>query len=608
MNILRYRFRSMYVVLGIFIFVSIFLFIERMGIYHNASLFKDSYIKNTALTTNKVYQDIDKTVLLLASSKEENSVLATIQFRQILKDMKLGFDEVDVATQELPDVHDYDSVIVLLPNLSVLGDDLYTYVRWVKDGGRMLFGVTMGQENYFSSIKGHIGIADSGYVYNPVNEIYTESGFMLGGETAYKIDEPYESALAVSLRHEAKIYARTDDDKKTPLIWSIGYGKGRFVVDNIGLYTKNLRGLYAASYSLLDDQCVYPVINGQVYYIDDFPSPVPGGDATYVRSDYGMNVSEFYSKIWWPDMLSVAEEYGMKYTGGIIENYEDDTSGDVERQRDTDRFIYYGNILLAHGGELSYHGYNHQPFSLTNVNYDGVYSYNVWKDEYAVQNALTELMDFSEEMFPDTHKSVYIPPSNVLSKEGRKLLARQGEKIKSIASIYFEGRFSYTQEYEVADDGMIEQPRIVSGGLIDNYMKLAAFSEMNMHYVSSHFLHPDDTLDTDRGADKGWNMILKGYRNYVDWVHKTAPNLRHLTGSEFAGAVQRFGILSLDKTYVDNTMILDIHNFHDHAYFFTRFNVGSPGKITGGKLTLLTGDLYLLEASSEHIEIEVKIE
>ena len=35
------------------------------------------------------------------------------------------------------------------------------------------------------------------------------------------------------------------------------------------------------------------MINGSVFYLDDFPSPVPGGDGTYVRRDYNTNIDRF---------------------------------------------------------------------------------------------------------------------------------------------------------------------------------------------------------------------------------------------------------------------------------------------------------------------------
>ena len=53
---------------------------------------------------------------------------------------------------------------------------------------------------------------------------------------------------------------------------------------------------FAASYSLLTDVMVYPVLNGSVFYLDDFPSPVPSGDGTYIKRDYGLSIKEFLYK------------------------------------------------------------------------------------------------------------------------------------------------------------------------------------------------------------------------------------------------------------------------------------------------------------------------
>lgn len=142
---------------------------------------------------------------------------------------------------------------------------------------------------------------------------------------------------------------------------------------------------FAASYSLLTDVMVYPVLNGSVFYLDDFPSPVPSGDGTYIKRDYGLSIKEFYTNIWWPDMLDMAEEHGVKYTGVIIDNYEDDVSGDVVEQEDVQRFQYFGNMLLHQGGELGYHGYNHQPLSLSNVDYANILPYKTWESYDAMK-------------------------------------------------------------------------------------------------------------------------------------------------------------------------------------------------------------------------------
>ncbi len=100
--------------------------------------------------------------------------------------------------------------------------------------------------------------------------------------------------------------------------------------------------------------------------------------------------------------------------------------------------------------------------------------------------------------------SVDVPPSNVLSDEGREMIVKEFPEIRTIASNYFVGDMAYTQEFEAAEDGIVEQPVLFQVLVIDDYMELAAVSELNMHFVNTHFMHPDDLLDEDRGARLGW--------------------------------------------------------------------------------------------------------
>ena len=83
--------------------------------------------------------------------------------------------------------------------------------------------------------------------------------------------------------------------------------------------------------------------------------PGAGGDGTYIRRDYGLSISDFYSQVWWPDLTQLAERYGIRYTGVMIENYEDDTLSAPQRQTDTEQFRYFGGLLLRQGGEIGYH-------------------------------------------------------------------------------------------------------------------------------------------------------------------------------------------------------------------------------------------------------------
>jgi len=594
------------IVIVIFLLLSAVLWIQKSGEQYTVNPEKNIYLKNTP-SSNAVFDSLAQDNLVLYDENNDTSRRAKEQFTQILKDMRMGYRLVDISKETIPSFSDYKKVVVLLSDLEGLGDKALEMVDWVEQGGNVLFAVTLSKDSKLTEIEQKLGVSSSSFENAYVKKIYIDKDFMIGGGKSYAIDGAFHSAWAVTLSSDAKVYAWTDDEAKTPLVWEKKHGQGKFVVDNFGIYERAVRGLYAASYSLMTSATAYPVINGTTFYLDDFPSPVPAGDATYIKRDYNMSISDFYTNIWWPDLLKLAETYGIKYTGGVIENYEDDTSGNVHSQKDVDRFKYFGKSLLANGGEISYHGYNHQPLTPKGVDYgDEFPTYKTWKDKKAMASAISELLRFTKELFPKGEKSIYIPPSNVLSKEGREVLREKFPEIKSIASNYFPGKFTYSQEFEVADDGMIEQPRIVSGASWDAYSKLTVFSELNMHYVTTHFLHPDDVMDEDRGAKLGWPKLYKDFQSEIESLYKVVPNIRRLTGSEMAGAVQRYAILTINQNRTDTGLELELGNFHNQAYVMIRLNEGEPGKVKGGKLEHLTGNLYLLEATSAKVSIEVK--
>lgn len=603
-EIRNFQFKGILVILGCFLMMAVILFAERAGIHYQEKKRQISYIDRDRIVTEKeVVSSLKKSCLVLMDSSQEESIQAWTQFRQIFMDMRVGTEVVDLQKQTLPELEPYETVTVLLRSLEPLKENVLDICSWVKEGGSVLFALTLQKETYVSMIEQKLGIISSGYQNAEVSSIYFEKDFLIGGGRSYMITDPFDSAWEVQLDETARVYARIGDENGMPLIWERNYGKGKFVIDNFGLTEKAVRGFYAASYSLLTDAGVYPVINGSVFYLDDFPSPVPSGDGTYVRRDYNTSIAEFYSNVWWPDMMTLAAKHGVKYTGVIIENYEDDTDGEITEQTDVQRFQYFGNMILHQGGELGYHGYNHQPLSLSNVDYGTVLPYKTWTSLDAMEKAVDELIRFGKKMFPATELSVYVPPSNVLSEEGRKLLGEKFPEIRSIASNYFSGEFAYVQEFETAEDGIVEQPRIISGAVIDDYMQMAALSELNMHFVNSHFMHPDDLLDEDRGAALGWEKLKKLLDEYMTWLNESAEELRNLTGSELAGAVQRYGALTVDKEITEKEIRLHLGHLYDEAYLMVRINEGKPGEVTGGELVNITGNLYLLRAEESEVVI-----
>ena len=609
----HFRWMGLLVVWAVFIAMAAVLLIERAGVQYSAGQHKLGMLAVTDATpTSSAIFGQKPTCLVISDSDQDSVDEVKEQFDQILLDMKIAHRDVDIATDgadAIPSLTSFDRVIVLMPSLDVLGTHLTDLMSWVSAGGSLMLAMTPENSGYLQAIAPKLGIDTVGYEYTTAESIVPSKDFMIGGGQRYEFSDPFKSSLLVSLRGTAYVWAKTGDTG-APLVWSSDCGSGHTVVCNIGIYDKVMRGFYAAAISLLGDATAYPVINSAVFYLDDFPSPVPSGDGTYIKRDYGLSIADFYTKVWWPDLQKLAQKYDIRYTGVMIENYEDVVNQtEPVRQADTTQFRYFGGMLLQMGGELGFHGYNHQPLALSDTDYGTLYGYKTWKNKDALVAALNELIAFQDEFLPNAHGSVYVPPSNILSARARKIIGKDVPRIKTIASTYFEDGtdLPYVQEFGVASDGIVEQPRIVSGGMVDDtYMRLAAVSELNMHYVSTHFMHPDDLLDPDRGAKEGWEVYKGGLVDYLEWLAASAPDLRHQTGSECSGAIQRFSSVTVSVDTSDDAWTLSLGNFHDEAWLMFRANNGEPGAVSGGEITHLTGNLYLVKATDKTVTIERK--
>lgn len=609
----RFRWMGLLVVWAVFIAMAAVLLVERAGVQYSAGQHKLGMLAaNDAVPASSAIFGQKPTCLVITDSDQAGVEDVKEQFDQILLDMKIAHRDVDLAldgADAIPSLTSFDRVILLMPSLDGLGTHLSDIMSWVSAGGSLMLAMPPDNSSYLQVIASKLGIESAGYDYVKAESIVPSKDFMLGGGERYELSDPFDSSLSVSLRETARVWAMTGD-AGAPLIWSNDCGSGRTVVCNIGIYDKVMRGFYAAAISLLGNTTAYPVINSAVFFLDDFPSPVPSGDGTYIKRDYGLSIADFYTKVWWPDLQKLAQKYGIRYTGVMIENYEDAVNQtEPARQADTTQFRYFGGMLLQMGGELGFHGYNHQPLALWDTDYGTLYVYKTWKNKETLVASLNELIAFQDEVLPNAHGLVYVPPSNILSARARKLIGTDVPRIKTIASTYFEDGtdLPYVQEFGVASDGIVEQPRIVSGGMVnDSYMRLAAVSELNMHYVSTHFMHPDDLLDPDRGAKEGWEVYKGGLVDFLEWLTKSAPDLRHQTASECSGAIQRFSSVTVSVDTSADAWTLNLGNFHDEAWLMFRVNNGEPGAVMGGELTHLTGNLYLLKANDKTVTIERK--
>ena len=295
--------------------IGLLLLFERSGISYRVSHVETEFLSMDFVKQSKAAKHKTIDCLLIVDSRQETHAEFYDHMTVVLDNMSVGYDVADLAKGGFPKLQGYATAVVLCPDLSPFQDNIFTLCDWVEAGGRCMFFATLDPTGVFRSIASKLGIVDGGVGYTSVVGLKIQDNFMVGAAGfEYAWEEPSASVLDVRLDAACTVHVASNGANAVPMLWERNYGKGRFVVNNHGMCEKVTRGLTAAAYSLLQDVFAYPVINSSVFFLDDFPSPVPMGNGEYIRKYFGRDISSFYSNIWWPDMLELAEEHGVKYT------------------------------------------------------------------------------------------------------------------------------------------------------------------------------------------------------------------------------------------------------------------------------------------------------
>lgn len=468
------------------------------------------------------------------------------------ENIRIALDHLRIQGESLPLAEaagvryaDYDLVILATAYWEEeLPDSAARLLDYVEQGGRLLLtSVPESVGAQFNVSYRRLGIVDFGDYLD--YDTVTFARDLLPGLTgqAFTGEEFTDVALSVTLETGARVYAWASDarDRRTPLIWSYDCGQGRVAVFNGTSGSGDFwRGILAGCINTLWDTVLYPVINALCLFIDDFPSPQYESESDVVREEYNRSAKEFYRDIWWPDMLQIANVYGDVYTGLFVATYNDET--DPARQSDTTSATeqYFGNSLLKNGFEMGAHGYNHQPLTLAGGT-PAELDYRPWASEEDMVTSLQTLRDITARLFPAVTLRSYVPPSNYLSEEGRRAVVQALPDLGVISGIYTdegeEGQV-YVQDFTVAEDGIAEFPRVTSGMAPSDFERLSAYSALGLYGAFSHFIHPDDIFDAERGGGQTWEELYRSYCTFMGEIHTACPWLRSLPAAQAGDALR----------------------------------------------------------------------
>lgn len=545
-------------------------------------------------------------LLIVINSEDEEETLFVQTLCDTLDAMRLPWAILDPRESPLP-LDTTSRILVCTRSLNVMLDEISDLVLWLETGGRMALCMAPSMDDAFFILHRILGITEYSAEFRPYKSYQFSTELIpLMKDVPYTGDGSlHDYFLPVRLQEDCRVHMETVDVHPSPLMWERSCGEGRVVVMNTTLMGgKDSRGFALSIISALEDVLVYPIINAGMIFIDDFPAPQPEGFNERILQDFGYDIQGFFRHYWWPDMKSLAWKYGVEYSGVLIETYNDQMEPPFEPEEEGALLRFYASELLHSGGEIGLHGYNHMPLNFEGFVYPPGVDYSLWPSKENMVAALQELYRYAKLLFPEEEFVTYVPPSNYLSPEGQAVLRETLPSVRVISGLYLNeiGNDALVQEFGEEPDGSISVPRLTSGFIPTEYSQMVMASELAFHGVYSHFIHPDDVLDEERGATAGWREMYARFDEMLQKIVDTYPAIRFVTAADGAAAVQRYERLGITRELKEDQLRITLTNFEEEAWLSLRTE-RKIASVEGALLHPVSEKEYWLQAASETVVV-----
>lgn len=538
--------------------------------------------------------------LVIYDPAEVQSVLKRHMVEKILHEQKKDVSRISLYQPEKFDAS-CQGVIIATGRLKDVRC-LPAIEQYVEQGGSVMLISQLQADMLPEGMMKKLGIASVGNeasVYGirvPGNMYLCLKGF--GFDSA-----SYSSAVArTALLPEADVEVTSRDGM--PIVWSHGSGRGRYWVCNSRERDdKNGYGMYAAMLGQLQEDCVYPVMNMKVFFIDGFLSSIPAGEFDRIYQETGLNAAEFYRKLWWPEMLNNAEKYDWKYTGMIIGSYNNQVKGPFLPLEARNALIVYGRELLKSGGELGVYGYNQQSLAMAGYGQEH-FGYSAWESQQDMEESLKELKRYIEDVYPGYEIRSYVPPSNIFSPEGKSALANVFPHMRVYASRYnvVSGAKEYCQDFRVNPDGTCELPRTSSGYAPAPEDIWESYNVINYNGIFSHYVSSTEIFYSE-SKDLSWSVRRNGLRELFADMDRRFDWLEPVTASEAADIMANY--FAMDYRVERSAAGMKLHCWHFSRPVSFILRTGREIRsVQGGRARRIQQNAYLLTAEEPELSLE----
>lgn len=480
----------------------------------------------------------------------------------------------------------------------------------------------------------------------PIQYNIKARGFKLKGNflpnadsLSFSKDFVHDGIAAGSFSKDINVLITADNDPDFPVLVENKIGRGKVLFFNtIYELRKRDRGLIQSCLLKGLQGIPYPIVNVGTIFLDDFPSPTYDIKEEPIKSELDLTMTEFVADVWWPDMVSLADTFDIKYTALTVFDYRgEDEPQPIFNQWNASKIKRNGTEVIAadwiakdvvaKGHELGLHGYNHISLLTSDWN----------KPDYmriALNAARKQWKISGLGKLPVS----YVPPSNYIDSIGLSQLGKGFPSLKNMCSLYL-GDHDEGGDREFDPDPwngrFFDYPRISSGFYFGHDQKYNLHSLFLYTGIWTHFVHPDDvyqipensdetagnfTLRNSRGLGwRGWKNEKEGllpvFREFLAEFKNTYPQVRFEDAKTGAHLTRIWRNASF--THQSGNMLYTVQNSEPRSeeeehYWFMYVDAGRSmvmdaylEKNTGkyGKTPYLDGYLYSIATPTGKITV-----
>jgi hypothetical protein len=441
-----------------------------------------------------------QTVLLLYSSNDAIGMEIFENTKMVLQTNDISYAYFDISkTNNLPSIRNFSIVVISTEMIYTMNREAKTELKdYTKNGGKVVQLIRSFDKGY-SEVFGIDTFYEPEFIISNGITFYYDifpgiKNFTITPSECYDI-----SSFSFTLEKNINIIASSYEG--IPLVWENVYGKGKTIFWNSTfLSIKDYEGLIIDSITTLLDFSARKVYALGGIFVDDMPSPSWKIIRDPIETEYNITDSEYYYNILIPDLIELAKKYNLKYTTAAIFAYNDKTTPPFDFGEWNNSNIKIGDQIFSIPEEIikvlkinsdifeiGFHGYNHQPFTLSK-----------WGNVSNMYSALRAAKEKWNQTI-GTYPLVYVPPMNVVDQVGFDATINVFDNIRIFSSLFQEALDEgCDREFgpELWNNEITAIPRISSGYSMSPYEMLKAFSMIEAYGIWTHFLHPDDVFST----------------------------------------------------------------------------------------------------------------